>query len=124
MLRGLLVPGRCAVRRHHDGLVGTSTAATVEAEPAAYLTRIQILMSEACSLLSLGAIAFPQLDGKIRTTTSVHQIQLDGTNRVHNPISYWRRASQRIAGSTLEDVSLRAMPNTRRYSRLNCDGRT
>ena len=26
-LRGLLVPGRCAERCHHDGLVGTSTAA-------------------------------------------------------------------------------------------------
>jgi hypothetical protein len=25
-LQGLLVPGRCAERRHHDGLVGTSTA--------------------------------------------------------------------------------------------------
>ncbi len=26
MLRGPLVPGRCAGRCHHDGLVGTSTA--------------------------------------------------------------------------------------------------
>src|SRR5664279_6543244 len=28
-LRGLLVPGRCAGIRHHDGLVGTSTAGAV-----------------------------------------------------------------------------------------------
>src|SRR6266511_2011172 len=28
-LRGPLVPGRCAEKRHHHGLVGTSTAATI-----------------------------------------------------------------------------------------------
>jgi len=28
-LRGLLVPGRCAEKCHHDGLVGTSTAVAV-----------------------------------------------------------------------------------------------
>ena len=44
MLRGLLVPGRCAVRCHQHGLVGTSTAAA-EAEPAAYLTRIRNFVS-------------------------------------------------------------------------------
>ena len=45
MLRGLLIPGRCAERRHHQGPVGISSAATVEAEPAAYLTRIRIWLS-------------------------------------------------------------------------------
>ena len=47
MLRGLLIPGRCAERRHHQGPVGISSAATVEAEPAAYLTRIRFEPSEA-----------------------------------------------------------------------------
>jgi hypothetical protein len=35
--RGLLVPGRCAAKRHHHGLVGTSTAACFVG-PVAYLT--------------------------------------------------------------------------------------
>ncbi len=39
ILRGLLVPGRCAERRHHYGPVGTSTSGAV-AQPAAYLTRL------------------------------------------------------------------------------------
>jgi len=59
-VRGLLVPGRCAVRRHHHGLVGTSTAASAEAEPAAYLTRIQILMSQDVFLEGRVAIYFPR----------------------------------------------------------------
>jgi hypothetical protein len=59
-VRGLLVPGRCAARRHHHGLVGTPTAAAEEAEPAAYLTRIQNSLSEVASLLSAWVVShFP-----------------------------------------------------------------
>ena len=84
-MRGLLVPGRCAERRHHHGLVGTSTAASVEAEPAAYLTRIQNLMSKASWLAAMPPPSFIQLVTQIGRRQLFRLDQLDGTNRSHNP---------------------------------------
>ena len=69
-MRGLLVPGRCAVRCHQHGLVGTSTAAAVEAEPAAYLTRIRIWLPHASSLVDMGGVPLDQLDDRIGRTRS------------------------------------------------------
>ena len=61
MLRGLLIPGRCAERRHHQGPVGISSAATVEAEPAAYLTRILISPSPVAILVTAVSVTYLDL---------------------------------------------------------------
>jgi hypothetical protein len=49
------------------------------------IPRIQILMSRDVFLVRVGGPPFPQLEGQIGRTRSVHAFQLDGADRSHNP---------------------------------------
>src|ERR1700722_13910119 len=49
------------------------------------IPRIQILMSRVVFLVGTGGIPFPQVESQIGRTVSVRKIQLDKTDRSHNP---------------------------------------
>jgi hypothetical protein len=49
------------------------------------IPRIPILVSQDVFLVSMGGVSLPLLEDQIGRTRSVRRVQLDGTNRSHNP---------------------------------------